>query len=52
MSGWTPRYRAPHMMANDSLVVTHHAPIVRGVSLPEHTLSPLNCAFATDLRHS
>jgi 3',5'-cyclic AMP phosphodiesterase CpdA len=33
------------------LVVTHHAPIVRGASLPEHTLSPLNCAFATDLRH-
>jgi hypothetical protein len=33
------------------VVVTHHAPLVREASRPEHSHSPLNCAFATDLRY-
>ena len=33
------------------VVVTHHAPSLRGTSRPEHSWGPLNCAFATALDH-
>ena len=33
----------------DLIVVTHHAPSLRGTSHPKHAGSPLNCAFASDL---
>ena len=33
------------------VVVTHHAPSLRGTSHPKHAGGPLNCAFATDLDH-
>ena len=32
------------------VVVTHHAPLLKGTSRPEHEGGPLNCAFASDLR--
>jgi predicted phosphodiesterase len=34
-----------------AVVVTHHAPSLRGTSHPKHAGSSLNCAFATDLDH-
>ena len=33
------------------VVVTHHAPSLRGTSHPRNSGGPLNCAFATDLDH-
>ena len=33
------------------VVVTHHAPSLRGTSHPKNSGGPLNCAFATDLDH-
>ncbi len=33
------------------LVITHHAPYVKGTSRPEHEGSPLSSVFATDLSH-
>lgn len=31
------------------LVITHHAPLTRGTSKPQHEGSPWSCAFGTDL---
>lgn len=33
----------------DVVVVTHHAPCVKGTSSPQHVTNPWTCAFATDL---
>lgn len=31
------------------LVISHHAPCVKGTSHPQHNDSPINCAFASDV---
>eukprot|EP01122_Echinamoeba_exundans_P013727 TRINITY_DN6035_c0_g1_i1.p1 TRINITY_DN6035_c0_g1~~TRINITY_DN6035_c0_g1_i1.p1 ORF type:complete len:307 (+),score=49.32 TRINITY_DN6035_c0_g1_i1:116-922(+) len=33
------------------LVVTHHAPLTKGTSHPQHDGSEINCAFSTDMSH-